>query len=90
MSKKDDEFLTPSTKKIRFRGDLNSHYFEHHIEDIFDDDRKKPKPTADEHPDKGKPSALYFVIVFVLCVYICVQMCQSQILHRKPRRKKLN
>lgn len=54
MSKKDDDLLTPATKKLRFRGDLNSQYFEHHIEDIFDDDRKKSyKPSPDEQQDKG-------------------------------------
>lgn len=53
MSKKDDDLVTPATKKIRFRGDLNSHYFEHHIEDIFDDDRKRSKPSPDEQPEKG-------------------------------------
>lgn len=52
MSKKDDDLITPATKKIRFRGDLNSHYFEHHIEDILDDDRKKAKSSTDE-PDRG-------------------------------------
>lgn len=62
MTKKDDDFLTPSAKKIRFRGDLNSYYFDStHIEDIFDDaDRRKTKlgtdQNADECPKKGNPS----------------------------------
>lgn len=59
MTKKDDDFLTPSTKKLRFRGDLNSYYFDNHIEDIFDDpERRKLKhgsdQTADESSKKGK------------------------------------
>lgn len=82
MSKKDDDLLTPSTKKIRFRGDLNSHYFEHHIEDIFDDDRKKTKPIADEHPDKGKIKLVFVLRVMSLSLF-CVRinaMCHSGLL----------
>lgn len=52
MTKKDDDFLTPATKKIRFRGDLNSYYFDNHIEDIFDDpERRKFKHSADHNAD---------------------------------------
>lgn len=56
MTKKDDDFLTPSTKKIRFRGDLNSYYFDStHIEDIFDDaDRRKTKLASDQNTDDGQ------------------------------------
>lgn len=56
MTKKDDDFLTPSTKKIRFRGDLNSYYFDStHIEDIFDDaDRRKAKLPNDPNTDDGQ------------------------------------
>lgn len=55
MTKKDDDFLTPSTKKIRFRGDLNSYYFDStHIEDIFDDAERRK--GADECQKKGNPS----------------------------------
>lgn len=54
MTKKDDEFLTPSTKKIRFRGDLNSYYFDNHIEDIFDDpERRKLKHVSDQTTDES-------------------------------------
>lgn len=49
MTRKTDDFLTPSTKKIRFRGDLNSYYFENHIEDILDDtDRRRTKNPNDQ------------------------------------------
>lgn len=56
MTKKDDDFLTPSTKKIRFRGDLNSYYFDtNHIEDIFDDaERRKTKLTSDQNADESQ------------------------------------
>lgn len=54
MTKKDDDFLTPSTKKIRFRGDLNSYYFDNHVEDIFDDpERRKLKHFGDQNPDEN-------------------------------------
>lgn len=51
MTKKDDDFLTPAAKKIRFRGDLNLYHFENnHIEDIFDDpERRKLKNFGDSH-----------------------------------------
>lgn len=62
MTKKDDDFLTPSTKKIRFRGDLNSYYFENHIEDILEDpDRRKVKNDSDE---KGKRTPIQNAIKF--------------------------
>lgn len=55
MTKKDDDFLTPATKKIRFRGDLNSYYFDNHIEDIFDDpERRKLKHAIDQSADESK------------------------------------
>lgn len=57
MSKKDDEFLLPSAKKLRFRGDLNLYHFENHVEDIFDDvDRRKSKGDQqnEEAQKKGK------------------------------------
>lgn len=67
MTKKDDDFLTPSTKKIRFRGDLNSYYFDNHIEDIFDDpERRKLKfcdQNADESNKKGICRYLYNPII---------------------------
>lgn len=54
MTKKEDDFLTPSTKKIRFRGDLNSYYFDNHIEDIFDDpERRKLKHSGDQCTDEN-------------------------------------
>lgn len=64
MTKKDDDFLTPSTKKIRFRGDLNSYYFDNHVEDIFDDpERRKLKHFGDQNTDethkKGKILVFY-------------------------------
>lgn len=53
MTKKDEDFAAASTKKIRFRGDLNSYYFENHIEDIFDDsERKKSASTTTDEPNK--------------------------------------
>lgn len=58
MSKKEDDFLTPTAKKIRFRGDLNLYHFENHIEDIFDDpERRKLKNcdgSTDEKSKKGE------------------------------------
>lgn len=59
MKKKEDDIFTPSTKKIRFRGDLNSYYFDNHIEDILDDgERRKLKNASDQSTDdnnkKGK------------------------------------
>lgn len=57
-SKRDDDFLTPNAKKIRFRGDLNFYHFDNHVEDIFDDpERRKLKNCdangADETSKKG-------------------------------------
>lgn len=53
MTRKDEDFAATSTKKIRFRGDLNSYYFENHIEDIFDDpERKKSSNPATDEPNK--------------------------------------
>lgn len=56
MTKKDDDFVTPSSKKIRFRGDLNFHHFDNHVEDIFDDiDKRKLKNCdQDDTNKKGK------------------------------------
>lgn len=65
MKKKEDDIFTPSTKKIRFRGDLNSYYFDNHIEDILDDgERKKLKNASDQSADdnsskKGKRYSFY-------------------------------
>lgn len=51
MTKKDDDLLTTTAKKIRFRGDLNLYHFDNHVEDIFDDaDRRKLK-NLDGNPD---------------------------------------
>lgn len=62
-SKRDDDFLTPTAKKIRFRGDLNFYHFDNHVEDIFDDaERKKLKNcdsnSVDETNKKGTSFAL--------------------------------
>lgn len=56
MSKKDDDFVTPSSKKIRFRGDLNFYHFDNnHIEDIFDDpERRKLKNCEGIGDDKNR------------------------------------
>lgn len=77
MTKKDDDFLTPSTKKIRFRGDLNSYYFDNHIEDIFDDpERRKLKHSGDQCTDenhkKGKLHGFPWLNgVFSVCLLWC-------------------
>lgn len=62
MAKKEDDFFTPSTKKIRFRGDLNLYHFENHIEDIFDDpERRKMKNFGDSHAaDETNKKGKYF------------------------------
>lgn len=57
-SKREDDFLTPNAKKIRFRGDLNFYHFDSHVEDIFDDpERRKLKNcdanSVDETNKKG-------------------------------------
>lgn len=83
MTKKDDDLLTPSTKKIRFRGDLNSYYFDsNHIEDIFEDaERRKAKligdgSNADECQKKGiNPKCILFIYSF------CTNSLQFFIFH---------
>lgn len=52
MSRRDDEFSTPASKKIRFRGDLNFYHFDNHIEDIFDEpDRGRKAKCGDNNTD---------------------------------------
>lgn len=63
MFKKDDDFLTPTVKKLRFRGDLNLYHFDNHIEEIFEDaDRRKFKHnehSGDDSQKKGRPSSFH-------------------------------
>lgn len=56
MTKKDEDFVTPASKKLRFRGDLNLYHFDNHVEDIFDDiDKRKLKNCdPDDAYKKGK------------------------------------
>lgn len=72
MTKKDDDFLTPATKKIRFRGDLNSYYFENHIEDILEDaDRRKPKGSGEQVSDEHKngiKTTFSYLFMNILCL----------------------
>lgn len=53
MTKKDEDFVTPSSKKLRFRGDLNFYHFDNHVEDIFDDIDKRKLKNCD-HDDINK------------------------------------
>lgn len=55
MTKKEEDFPQPSTKKLRFRGDLNLYHFDNHVEDIFDDvDRRKFKSSESNTDDPHK------------------------------------
>lgn len=62
MTKKDDDLITPSTKKIRFRGDLNAYYFDNHIEDIFDDPERRKLKFGDQNADESnKKGTLIYI-----------------------------
>lgn len=62
MSKKDEDFLTPATKKLRFRGDLSFYHFDNHVEDAFDDaDRRKFKSNEANGEDLHKKGTLFFM-----------------------------
>lgn len=71
MSSKEEhhQLQPPPIKKLRFRGDLNFHYFDQRIEEVFDDvDRRKLRPNevaADDLQQKGEPNKL---LPCVLCV----------------------
>lgn len=59
MSKKDDDFLTPSAKKLRFRSDLSFYHFDNYVEEVFDDvDRRKFKSTESNGEDLHKKGML--------------------------------
>lgn len=71
MTKKDDDLVTPSTKKIRFRGDLNAYYFDNHIEDIFDDPERRKLKFGEQNSDESNKKGMTFFF-FESLVFVCL------------------
>lgn len=59
MSIKDDHLLTPPVKKLRFRGDLNLHYFDQRIEEVWDDG-DRDRAQQQNHNNKGTSLIILF------------------------------
>lgn len=63
-------FLTPPTKKLRFRGDLFQNYYEDRIEDIFDGDQPITRNNNGDAAGIGIAKGKGLLIVFFNQIFI--------------------